>query len=332
MIFYRYQNTKTLEEHSFEYIDMNRLYDTAVDYIRYRHEGGEDNFNKLCIFDKHRLFNYLRGHCDELVYRQNLSRNEFNSILRKIMNIILKYYNKDLSYEEQCKNRSIAWNEITDFMKPYPMKGLFVIPEYNEELQIGTKFSIEELRSNIATGLSATSAKYLAIYEGDIICKEMYRGGTLIKPKKLLQVFDLYQETDEFIDTRYYKFYRDSFDKNEAIKEVKDEIKRESKYNMDDEGLDYIIKPHVRELIIREVLKYTNSNYKQLQYRYLDDTHYLFIFKDNKKFRFCIPEEKVTVQNVIQGDNVMHKMQLTVTCLKTDTVIDKKMYNLNLAV
>lgn len=323
MIFFRYQNTKTLERNSLEYIDMNMLYERATTYIYCR---SEEEFN----IDN--LLNFLRGHCFELQYRQNLTEDKYDDILKEIIKIVLKYYDRNATKEEEKKNRKNAWNEITLLMKPYPLKGLFVIPEYSEEFEHGTKYSKTELRSNIITGLSSSTAKYLAVYEGEIICEEMDYGGTLIKPTKLVEVLDLYEETDETIGFRY-DFYRDIADDEEleyCMKHIKKRIKRYiecDRYDL----LEHRVKVHTRELLMRELLIYTNANYKQLEYRNLNNIHHVIITKDNKRFKFCIPEEEITAENLFKKDTIIHNGELSITDLKTNTV-DKKRFELKLTV
>lgn len=323
MIFYRYQNTKTLERHSFEYIDMNMLYERATTYIYCR---SEEEFN----IDN--LLNFLRGHCFELQYRQNLTEDKYDDILKEIINIVLKHYNRYATKEEEKKNRKNAWDEITLLMKPYPLKGLFVIPEHSEEFEHGTKYSKTELRSNIITGLSSSSAKYLAVYEGDVICDEMNYGGTLIKPTKLVEVLDLYEEVDGTVGVRY-DFYRDILDDEEleySIKYTKKRLKRYIECDFDD-LIEHRIKVHTRELLIRELLIHTNANYKQLEYRNLNNKHYVAISKDNKEFNFSIPEENITAENLLRGDTIIHNGELSITDLITNTS-NKKTFELKLIV
>ena len=323
MIFYRYQNTKTLERHSFEYIDMNMLYERATTYIYCR---SEEEFN----IDN--LLNFLRGHCFELQYRQNLTEDKYDDILREIVKIVLKHYDRNATREEEKKNRKNAWDEITLLMKPYPLKGLFVIPEYSEEFEHGTKYSKTELRSNIITGLSSSTAKYLTIYEGEVICEEMDYGGTLIKPNKLVEVLDLYEEVDRTVGVRY-DFYRDILDDEEleySIKYTKKRLKRYIECDFDD-LIEHRIKVHTRELLIRELLIHTNVNYKQLEYRNLDNKHYVTISKDNKEFNFSIPEENITAENLLRGDTIIHNGELSITDLITNTS-NKKTFELKLIV
>lgn len=323
MIFFRYQNTKTLERHSFEYIDMNMLYERVTTYIYCR---SEEEFN----IDN--LLNFLRGHCFELQYRQNLTEDKYDDILKEIIKIVLKHYNRYATKEEEKKNRKNAWDEITLLMKPYPLKGIFVIPEYSEEFEHGTKYSKTELRSSIITGLSSSSAKYLAVYEGEIICEEMDYGGTLIKPTKLVEVLDLYEETDETVGVRY-DFYRDILDDEEleySMKYTKKRLKRYIECDFDD-LIEHRIKVHTRELLIRELLIHTNVNYKQLEYRNLDNKHYVTISKDNKEFNFSIPEENITTENLLRGDTIIHNGELSITDLITNTS-NKKTFELKLIV
>lgn len=328
MIFYRYQNTKTLEKHSFEYVDVNTLYDRAITYINCLHEGETDTASL-----KNSLFDYLKDYCFELKYRQNLSEDNFDNILREVIKIILKYYDQNASIEEQNRNRKIAWDEITLLMKPYPLKGLFVIPEYCMEFRQGTKYSASELCSNIITGLSAPSAKYLAIYEGEVICNEMEYGGTLIRPTRLIKVLDLYKEVDKVIGaTRnlYRHLIYDNDELKDSIEITKELLKDYIEWNLDSLA-ESTIKTHTRELLLKELLVATKANYKQLQYRNFNNKHYAIICKNNLKFKFCISEEKVTADNIFEGDTIVHNGELSVTDLKTNTV-DKKTFRLRLAV
>ena len=234
--------------------------------------------------------------------------------------------------KKKKKNRKNAWNEITLLMKPYPLKGLFAIPEHSEEFEHGTKYSKTELRSNIITGLSSSSAKYLAVYEGDVICDEMNYGGTLIKPTKLVEVLDLYEEVDETVGVRY-DFYRDILDDEEleySMKYTKKRLKRYIECDFDD-LIEHRIKVHTRELLIRELLIHTNVNYKQLEYRNLDNKHYVTISKDNKEFNFSIPEENITAENLLRGDTIIHNGELSITDLITNTS-NKKTFELKLIV
>ena len=325
MIFYRYQNTKTLERHSFEYIDMNMLYERATTYIYCR---SEEEFNIDNLLD------FLRGHCFELQYRQNLTEDKYDDILREVVKIVLKHYNRYATKEEEKKNRKNAWDEITLLMKPYPLKGLFVIPEYCMEFRQGTKYSASELCSNIITGLSAPSAKYLAIYEGEVICNEMEYGGTLIKPTNLIKVLDLHKEVDKVIGaTRnlYRHLIYDNDELKDSIEITKELLKDYIEWNLDSLA-ESTIKTHTRELLLKELLVATKANYKQLQYRNFNNKHYAIICKNNLKFKFCISEEEVTADNIFEGDTITHHGDMSITNLKTNTVIAQERFRLKLAV
>ena len=75
MIFYRYQNTKTLERNSFHYVDMNSLYDDVVTHIDIHGETTIDGI--LEMFKE-----YNRG--SELCYRENLKEEDYGNLLRMV--------------------------------------------------------------------------------------------------------------------------------------------------------------------------------------------------------------------------------------------------------
>lgn len=324
MVFYRYQNTKTLEQYSYEYVDMTCLCHMTIDYI-YNYLDG--------VIDSNKLIEYMSRFTCELSYRQNIySDEDINNILNKIIQIIKKYYNHSISFDNLSTIQKLAKNEVRLLMKNYPLKGIFVVPEYNDRFDSGTKFSETELRSNVITSLGVSEAKYLAIYEGEVICEDMEFGGTLIRPSKLIKVVDLYKECiDERICSDEYIFYRDLLDNNKFEKVIA-ELKKSltSKYS----SMDYIahkIDIHTRELIIRKILLLTNSTYKELEYRNFNGVHYILIKKDNARIKFCISDKEVSKENVLNGDTIIYDGEVYLTNKNTNAV-KKSTFTLNLTV
>ena len=83
---------------------------------------------------------------------------------------------------------------------------------------------------------------------------------------------------------------------------------------------------------MKELLVATKANYKQLQYRNFNNKHYAIICKNNLKFKFCISEEEVTADNIFEGDTITHHGDMSITNLKTNTVIAQERFRLKLAV
>ena len=317
MIFFRYQNTKTLERYSFHYVDMNTLYDRASSHI----DMCKDKYTDITVDS---ISEYLYDYTYELCYRQNLEENDYSKIIKEISKICLKYYTDYKNIELKKTFRKKAWQEITDLMKPYPLKGLFVIPEYTKLFNHGTKFSISELRSNIITGLSAESAKYLAIYEGEVICEEVEYGGTLIKPTKLLGTFDLFEEKDKYIGNRHV-FYRDIKNEYELQEEIQDNrewIQDNINWNMSQEHINKLIKIHAKELLIYTILRKLKTSYKKLDYYKEGNIHKIRVFKDDRTFYFNILDEDITLDNFTNRDNITYRCKLVVKDL-SDNIINK---------
>ena len=303
MIFYRYQNTKTLERNSFQYVDMNTLYGRAVDYI--------DECKGKATIDS--IAEFLEDYAFELCYRQNLEEKDYGKLLKEIAKISIKYYPEVDSMELRNTFKKEAYKEIDDLMKPYPLKGLFVIPEYSN-FNGGTKFSVSELRSNIITGLSASSAKYLAIYEGDVICEEMDYGGTLIKPTKLVNVFELFEDRDKSIGTMHpiFRDIEDEEELKESIEYSRESIGKYISWNMGDEHIKSSIKTYAKELIICYILRAFKTNYKMLDYRKVNNIHRVHIKKNNKIISFYIPEEDITLNDFNNRKNIVHRCRVVV--------------------
>lgn len=178
MVYYRYQNTKTMEKNS-QYVDMKVLYSEAI----YRRDYCWKNENVTVEFLVENLYEEFS---QELIYRKNLDKFQYKTIIRKVCEIAINSELSSCSLNEKNKQRMESYEKIGELMKNYPLKGIFVIPEYSEEFELGTKYSVTELRSKVITKLNVSEVNYLAIYRGDVIKKEMIYGGTLIIPNKLL--------------------------------------------------------------------------------------------------------------------------------------------------
>ena len=81
MVFYRYQNTKTLERNS-QYVDMRALYNEAIyrrDYI----------FKDKDITVDFLVNNLYDEFSQELVYRKNLEEFQHKHIIKKVCEIAI---------------------------------------------------------------------------------------------------------------------------------------------------------------------------------------------------------------------------------------------------
>ena len=304
MIFYRYQNTKTLERNSFHYVDMNDLYDDVIHYVDIYEDTTIDNILK-------RFKEYGRGF--ELCCRENLKKEDYDYILRTIVKISLKYYTELEDFGLRNENKKKARKEIDDLMKPYPLKGIFVIPESDSFID-NTKFSISELRSNIITPLSADSAKYLAVYKGEVIKESMNYGGTLIKPTELVAVYDLFNSKDESIDNMhpFYRHIEDEEILNKAIESNRDLISCQIEASRwQGNYINGLIKTHAKELIISNILRIFKVSYKELDYYKVNNrVHRVQIKKDDKQLTFFIPEKDVTIDDFINRKTINYDCKI----------------------
>lgn len=326
MVFYRYQNTKTLERNS-QYVDMRALYNEAIyrrDYI----------FKDKDITVDFLVNNLYDEFSQELVYRKNLEEFQHKHIIKKVCEIAINSELKECSIEEKNQQRIEAYNKIDALMENYPLKGIFVIPEYSEEFKSGTTYSIPELRTKVISQLNVPSAKYLAIYKGDVIKKEMIYGGTLLLPTKILGVLKLFEGANDNNHSSIEAIYRHIKDKNElneAISFQKSFLSDCMKYNSNTNISRSITNSHIRELIILETLNRTKADYKDLQYRFIDNRHLIEINKANTTYKYCIFNENVTVKNLLNNDSIQYKG----FCIEDDFFnnVQKREYlNMNIAV
>lgn len=304
MIFYRYQNTKTLETNS-QYADMRRLYNEVI----YQRDYFYSSKNISPEFIAEKLYDEFSK---ELVYRKNLKESEYKNIILQVCKIAVNSELKDLSIEIKAQERRDAYKKIDNLMKPYPLDGIFVIPEYSEECKYGTKYSISELRSKIICNIGAPSVKYLAVYAGEIIKDEMVCGGTLIRPTRILGTRPLFKEAIKshrasLLTDIFYRDIKDGKQLENAIKFQKSFLEGCIKYAPNSNILKYITFSHIRELIILNALKISRCDYKDLEYRFKNNRHLIEISKNNKMYKFCIFNEKVTATNLLNNDCIKYK-------------------------
>ena len=302
MIFYRYQNTKTLEQNS-QYVDMKALYNEAI----YRRDHVYENNNITVDFLVDNLYDEFS---QELVYRKNLEKFQYKHIIKRVCEIAINSELKECSLEEKQAQRIEAYSQIDNLMRNYPLKGIFVVPEYSNEFESGTKYSVSELRTKVISTLNASSVKYLAIYKGDVIKKEMIYGGTLLFPTKLVGVLKLYEGANDNNHLSLEAVYRHIKDKeklNEAISFQKDFLSDCIKYNSNTNTSKKIMSSHIRELIILETLNRTEANYKDLEYRFIDNKHLIEIDKDNITYKYCIFNKDVTAKNLLNNDLIHYE-------------------------
>lgn len=175
MLFYRYQNTNTMEDNSIYYIDIEVLYREVIDDY-YNTSIKDYNFVEESYLDtKVNRYSY------ELIEYRGLSYHESKKIIHDI--IVKAKYD---AYKYGEKNQSTL-EEIRNMMYNFPLKGIFTIPVYSEQFEYGCVCSHSEMACNIYT-VTKDKPEYIALYEGDVICDEMEFGGTLIKPKTLIEV------------------------------------------------------------------------------------------------------------------------------------------------
>lgn len=302
MIFYRYQNTKTLETNSMSYADMRLLYNKII-YERDFGNNNKDLTVEYCVEKFYPIFS------EELLLRKGVDENICKEIIREISKIALKSELSNLSSSEKENQRKIAFKQIDYFMDNYPFDGIFVFPEYCDECKFGTKYSITEMRSKIVCSTSTPEVKFLASYSGEIIKKEMLLGGTLIKPKKILGVRTVFSGASRVDKDNKSSlsdiFYRD-IDNNKKLEEViesrKNFLNKYSDYFLESDVSRSIVKSHTRELLIRKALEISNSDYKSVDYRFKDDRHLIEITNKNKLYKFCIYNKDVTVDNLLNND------------------------------
>lgn len=302
MIFYRYQNTKTLERNS-QYVDMRALYNEVI----YRRDYSFKNINITVDF---LVDNLYAEFSEELIYRKNLEQFQYRTIIKKVCEIAIDNEKEGLTSEEKSKQRKEAYDKIDKLMSNYPLKGIFVVPEYNEEFEEGTQYSIPELRSKVISKLNVESVKYLAIYKGDVIKKEMKYGGTLICPTKILGVLDLYcgaNEKSQLIIEPMYRHIKDNKKLQETISKQKELMALCIRNNTNKSVKDKIRNSHLRELIILKLLHLTNADYNKLQYRYIEDKHLIEINKANTTYKYCIFNKDVTLQNILNNDLIKYE-------------------------
>lgn len=304
MIFFRYQNTKTLETNS-QYVDMKMLYNEVIYHRDYYYQ--DKTVTAELMVDM-----FYDEFSKELIYRDGLDESMYKDIIRKVCEIAINSELKGNPIESKSRDRKNAYEQIDELMKDYPLKGIFVIPEYSEEFKSGTKYSIPELRAKIICNLNVPTAKYLAIYSGDVIKKEMVCGGTLLKPAKILGVLPLFKNAVETYKhlSAIDVFYRDIEDANklsEAMNFQKSFLKDCLKYSSDNTISKQIASSHVRELIILEALNISKSTYKDLQYRFKDDRHLIEISKKNKVFKFCVFNKDINANNLLNNDLIKHE-------------------------
>lgn len=326
MVFYRYQNTKTLERNS-QYIDMKALYNEAI----YRRDNCFKDIDVTVDFLVDNLYDEFS---QELIYRKNLEKFQYKGIIKKVCEIAINNELEGCSLEDKQHQRIEAYNQIDDLMKNYPLKGIFVIPEYCDEFKYGTKYSVPELRSKVVSKLNVPSVKYLAIYKGDVIKKEMIYGGTLILPTKILGVLTLFDganDNNHLSLESVYRHIRDKKELNEAISFQKGFLSDCIKYSPYTNVSKQITSSHVRELIILEALRRTDSNFKNLEYRFIDNRHLIEINKANITYKFCIFNEDVTANNLLNNDCIEYKG----FCIIDDffnNIKTKENLNMNIAV
>lgn len=302
MIFYRYQNTKTLERNS-QYVDMKALYNEAI----YRRDYYFKDMDVTVDFLVENLYDEFS---QELVYRKNLEKFQYKHIIKKVCEIAVDSELKECSLEDKKQQRIEAYKKIDKLMENYPLKGIFVIPEYSDGFEFGTKYSIPELRTKVICQLNVPSAKYLAIYKGDVIKKEMIYGGTLLLPTKILGVLTLSKEANRHNYSSLeavYRHIKDETKLNEAISFQKDFLSDCIKYSSHTNISKKITFSHVRELIILETLNMTDADYKDLQYRFIDNRHLIEINKANTTYKYCIFNEDVTASNLLNNDSIEYK-------------------------
>lgn len=301
MVYYRYQNTKKLERNS-QYVDMKALYNEVI----YRRDNQYKDIKITVDFLVEQLYDEFS---QELKYRKNLSRFQYKSIIRNVCEIAINNELPNFSDEEKRKQRIEAHKEIDSLMKNYPLNGIFVVPEYSEEFKNGTTYSIPELRSKVITNLNVPSAKYLAIYKGEVIEKEMIYGGTLIMPTKILGVLSLYENANKYNHINVeavYRHLKNQEDLKDAIS-IQKEILLECQKNSFYKSLkNKIANAHIRELIIIKLLNLVDADYQNLEYRFIDNKHIIDINKSSITYRYCIFDKDVTTNNILNNDNIQY--------------------------
>ena len=124
---------------------------------------------------------------------------------------------------------------------------------------------------------------------------------------------------------------KDKNELNEAISFQKSFLSDGMKYNSNTNISRSITNSHIRELIILETLNRTKADYKDLQYRFIDNRHLIEINKANTTYKYCIFNENVTVKNLLNNDSIQYKG----FCIEDDFFnnVQKREYlNMNIAV
>lgn len=304
MIFFRYQNTKTFETNS-KYVDMRMLYNEVI----YRRDFTYPNQDVTTEFMCNLLYEEFS---EELKYRKGLEPSQYRDIIRTVCDIALNSEKKDSSPEEKIRDKEVAFDKIDKLLEDYPLDGIFVIPEYGEGFEFGTKYSISELRSKVICDLISSDVKYLAIYSGEVLKKEMTCGGTLLRPTKILGVLPLYKgaiKHSSYLESTEI-FYRDIEDEEElskAINTKKGLLQEFLKYYPDTDISNNLAFSHMRELIIRKALNISRCNYKNLEYRFKDNRHLIEVTGKNIVYKFCIFNEEVTANDLLSRNSINHK-------------------------
>lgn len=298
MIFFRYQNTKTLERNS-NYVDMRMLYNEVI----YR-RSYYDYYQNMTLEET--VDNMYDEFSTELKYRKNLDKSQYREIITKVCEIASNSYTQNqISKEED-------YDKIDELMSSYPLDGIFVTPEHCEEFPEGTKYSLSELRSEIICRTNTDNVKYLAIYTGEVISKNMICGGTLIKPSKILEVLPIYKgakHSNPYMDSINH-IYRD-IDNEEELKKAmldsKNMIKQFYKASCNIDTLSDMTFKHVKEAIIRKALSISKGNYKNLNYRFKDNRHLIEITCKRELFKFCIFNSDACYKEIMNKDSIKHE-------------------------
>lgn len=299
MVFYRYQNTNHLERNSFSYVDVENACWFAFSY----YIGKRTN-----IFE---VLNYIKSECSkELCFRDNLKKEDYDSFFMKLAKIVYEYLEIS-NIDNMFEFKDSLFDEVRKIMKRYPLKGIFVIPQYNKGFEeCGTKLSELELSSNICATISAKNAKYLAVYEGEVLCKRMKCGGTLINPTKLIKVIPVTINKDSFLGLSDI-ILRDVFN-FEELNNHKSEFKKTLKDKVKIWGVNKIVNQEIniykKELLLREILLYTGANFKEISYRYSNHQkeHLILVtsIENGKIFNFSIPDKDINYNDVINSETI----------------------------
>lgn len=309
MIYYRYQSTNHFESNSIEYID--GMSAVSVAFIELYKKRGSIRFEDV--------YESIENRMRELKFRLNINDSMKSTILDDLAFLTFNYLNvaNDDNREEISDTLRL---EAQRYMKKYPLQGIFAIPKYNSDLYESTKFSLGEIKQNIIASMDSSNVKYLAIYEGSILCQEMEYGGALIKPNKLLSVIPIDTQSKDFQDiiTCDCRVFRDITDAEELLI-TKKSIKRNLSFYAKEKCVvfDRLKTFYVRECILHKLMSDTNAGINDIDVNYSFDDKKLYVdIKEkcfNVEFQYIIDDIDVNDDDIFKDKEVVVSGVLKIT-------------------